>query len=93
METILNSSFDWNGIREPFVVATENDAMNGAPMLFGADFITLACMRASRSAPSACTTSKATRSSAPPTGTPLAWKARGADYRACETLGPLYGKK
>ena len=29
METILNSSFDWNGIREAFVVATENDALNG----------------------------------------------------------------
>ncbi len=33
-ETILNSSFDWNGIREAFVVATENDALNGIPMLF-----------------------------------------------------------
>lgn len=35
MEAILNSSFDWNGIREAFVVATENDALNGVPMLFG----------------------------------------------------------
>jgi L-fucose isomerase len=35
MEAILNSSFDWNGIRQPFVVATENDALNGAAMLFG----------------------------------------------------------
>jgi L-fucose isomerase len=35
METILNSSFDWTGIRQPFVVATENDAMNGVSMLFG----------------------------------------------------------
>jgi L-fucose isomerase len=35
METILNSSFDWNGIREPYVVATENDALNGVAMLFG----------------------------------------------------------
>ena len=34
-EAILNSSFDWNGIREAFVVATENDALNGATMLFG----------------------------------------------------------
>lgn len=34
-EAMLNSSFDWNGIREAFVVATENDAMNGVPMLFG----------------------------------------------------------
>ncbi len=35
LETMLNSSFDWNGIREPFVVATENDSLNGVPMLFG----------------------------------------------------------
>jgi L-fucose/D-arabinose isomerase len=34
-EAILNSSFDWNGIREAFVVATENDSLNGVPMLFG----------------------------------------------------------
>ena len=35
METILNSSFDWNGIREAFVLATENDSLNGVAMLFG----------------------------------------------------------
>ena len=35
MESILNSSFDWNGIREAYVVATENDSLNGAAMLFG----------------------------------------------------------
>lgn len=35
METMLNTSFDWNGIREPFVVATENDSLNGVAMLFG----------------------------------------------------------
>jgi L-fucose isomerase len=35
MEALLNSSFDWNGIRQPYIVATENDAMNGASMLFG----------------------------------------------------------
>ena len=35
LEAILNSSFDWNGIRQPFMVATENDALNGATMLFG----------------------------------------------------------
>lgn len=35
MEAILNSSFDWNGIREPFIVATENDYLNGVSMLFG----------------------------------------------------------
>ncbi len=34
-EAILNSSFDWNGIREPFVFATENDCLNGIAMLFG----------------------------------------------------------
>ena len=34
-ETILNSSFDWNGIREAYVVATENDSLNGVSMLFG----------------------------------------------------------
>lgn len=35
LEAILNSSFDWNGIREPFIVATENDSLNGACMLLG----------------------------------------------------------
>ena len=35
MESLLNSSYDWNGIREPFVVATENDALNGVCMLLG----------------------------------------------------------
>ncbi len=35
MEAILNSSFDWNGIRQPFVFATENDSLNGVSMLFG----------------------------------------------------------
>ena len=35
LETILNSSFDWNGIRQPYVVATENDSLNGVSMLFG----------------------------------------------------------
>ncbi len=34
-EALLNSSFDWNGIREAFVVATENDSLNGTAMLFG----------------------------------------------------------
>ena len=34
-EAILNTSFDWNGIREPITVATENDALNGVAMLFG----------------------------------------------------------
>ncbi len=35
LEAMLNSSFDWNGIRESYVVATENDALNGVSMLFG----------------------------------------------------------
>ena len=35
METIMNSSFDWNGLRAPFTVATENDSLNGVGMLFG----------------------------------------------------------
>lgn len=35
LEAILTSSFDWNGIRSPYIVATENDALNGASMLFG----------------------------------------------------------
>ena len=34
-EAILNSSFDWNGIRQAFVIATENDSLNGVAMLFG----------------------------------------------------------
>lgn len=34
-EAILNSSFDWNGIRQSFVLATENDSLNGVAMLFG----------------------------------------------------------
>lgn len=33
-EAILNSSFDWNGIREAFTFATENDHLNGISMLF-----------------------------------------------------------
>jgi len=35
LEAILCSSFDWNGIRPPYLVATENDALNGVVMLFG----------------------------------------------------------
>jgi len=33
-EAILNSSFDWNGIRQPYLVATENDSLNGVNMAF-----------------------------------------------------------
>ena len=35
MEAILNSSFDWNGIRQPYIMATENDTLNAVAMLFG----------------------------------------------------------
>ena len=34
-EAILNTSFDWDGPRSPYVVATENDSLNAVPMLFG----------------------------------------------------------
>jgi len=34
-ESILNSSFDWNGIRQSFIIATENDCLNAVSMLFG----------------------------------------------------------
>jgi L-fucose isomerase len=34
-EAIMNSSFDWTGVRQPYVLATENDALNGTAMLFG----------------------------------------------------------
>lgn len=34
-EAMLNSSFDWEGAREPYVMATENDTLNGIGMLFG----------------------------------------------------------
>jgi len=35
MEAILNSSFDWSGRRQAYIVATENDSLNGVAMLFG----------------------------------------------------------
>jgi L-fucose/D-arabinose isomerase len=35
LEAILNTSFDWNGIRQPYIVATENDSLNGACMMLG----------------------------------------------------------
>ena len=33
-EAVLNTSFDWNGAREPYILATENDTLNGIGMLF-----------------------------------------------------------
>ncbi len=35
METVANTAFDWDGIRQPYVFATENDTLNGISMLFG----------------------------------------------------------
>ncbi len=35
MEAFLNTSFDWNGKRAPYIMATENDSLNGVSMLFG----------------------------------------------------------
>jgi len=35
MDAILTSSFDWNGIRQPYMVATENDNLNAMSMTFG----------------------------------------------------------
>jgi L-fucose isomerase len=35
LEAMLNTSFDWNGFRQPYLVATENDSLNGTSMLFG----------------------------------------------------------
>ena len=35
MEAILTTSFDWNGIRQPYIVATENDNLNAMSMTFG----------------------------------------------------------
>ncbi|WP_300263091.1 L-fucose isomerase [Clostridium sp.] len=34
-EALLNTSFDWDGAREPYILATENDVLNGFGMLFG----------------------------------------------------------
>ena len=33
-EAMLNTSFDWNGAREPYILATENDTLNGLGMMF-----------------------------------------------------------
>ena len=33
-EALLNTSFDWDGVREPYILATENDVLNGISMLF-----------------------------------------------------------
>jgi len=35
MEAVLNTSFDWNGLRQPYMLATENDSLNAVSMLFG----------------------------------------------------------
>lgn len=35
MEAVLNTTYDWNGVRPPYILATENDSLNGVNMLFG----------------------------------------------------------
>ncbi|QLB12243.1 L-fucose isomerase [Bisgaardia hudsonensis] len=35
MEAMLNSTYDWNGVRPPYILATENDSLNGVCMLLG----------------------------------------------------------
>ncbi len=35
MEAILNSTYDWNGVRPPYILATENDSLNAVCMLLG----------------------------------------------------------
>ena len=35
MEAMLNSTYDWNGVRPPYILATENDSLNAVNMLFG----------------------------------------------------------
>ena len=35
VEALLNSSFDWNGVRQPYLLATENDSLNAVSMLLG----------------------------------------------------------
>ncbi len=35
LEAMLNTSFDWDGPRQPYLMATENDSLNGATMLLG----------------------------------------------------------
>lgn len=35
MEAVLNTTYDWNGQRAPYIIATENDALNGVGMLLG----------------------------------------------------------
>lgn len=34
-ESIINTSFDWSGIKQPTPFATENDTLNGLTMMFG----------------------------------------------------------
>ena len=43
-EAMLNTSFDWNGAREPYVLATENDVLNGLGMLFMKLLISRMCV-------------------------------------------------
>ena len=61
MEAILNSSFDWNGIRAPHIFATENDSLNGATML-----LCTCSPTGPRSSPTCGPTGAPTRSSGSP---------------------------
>ena len=73
MEAILNSSFDWNGIRAPYVFATENDSLNGASMLLRPP----ADQHAPRSSPTCAPTGARRRSSASPATTSRAARPGG----------------
>ena len=73
LEAMLNSSFDWNGIREAFVVATENDCLNGVCMLFGHLLTNCA-----RSLPTCAPTGAPPRSSACPVTCSAAWHRTGS---------------
>lgn len=68
MEALLNSSFDWNGIREPLIVATENDHLNGLAMLLG-KLVTAA----RRALPTCAPIGARKPSSVFPVGSPTAW--------------------
>ena len=92
-ESILNSSFDRNGAREPYILGTENDTLNATSMLFmklltgRAQIITMCSMlRIPVCMHNVCEDD---------IYRPAAWNAfgmdkEGQDYRACEAYGPMY---
>ena len=92
-ESILNSSFDWNGAREPYILGTENDTLNATSMLFmklltsRAQIITMCSML--------CISVCMHNVCEDDIYRPAAWNAfgmdkEGQDYRACEAYGPMY---